>query len=312
VSAVSCLPAGTGTAVRRVAQLDATLDAETRQVYVRALQTLRRAGVEFLIGGAHALAPYTGILRDTKDLDVSLRRRDSERALAVLADAGFTTELTFPHWLGKAYAGDRFVDLIFSAGNGVAAVDDLWFAHAPPGEVLGTRVRLCPPEEMIWSKAFIMERERYDGADIAHLILACGRELDWRRLLRRFGRRWRVLLSHLVLFGFTYPGERDVIPEEVMAHLLRRLDRERAEPVPGARVCDGTLLSREQYLVDVTERDYEDGRLTPRGPMTAAEIAHWTAAIQTHPGPPLLVSTPTLSVLPRDGRPGPRARRRRR
>ena len=97
----------------------------------------------------------------------------------MLADAGFATELTFPHWLGKAYAGDRFIDLIFSAGNGVAAVDDLWFAHAPPGEVLGVPVRLCPPEEMIWSKAFIMERERYDGADVAHLILACGRELDW-------------------------------------------------------------------------------------------------------------------------------------
>jgi hypothetical protein len=44
-------------------------------------------------------------------------------------------------------------------------VDDLWFAHATPGDVLGIPVRLCPPEEMIWSKAFIMERERYDGAD---------------------------------------------------------------------------------------------------------------------------------------------------
>jgi hypothetical protein len=49
-----------------------------------------------------------------------LRRQDCERALAVLADAGFATEFTFPHWLGKAYAGDRFIDLIYSAGNGVA------------------------------------------------------------------------------------------------------------------------------------------------------------------------------------------------
>ena len=268
--------------------------------------------MDFLIGGAHAVAPYTGIVRDTKDLDVFLRRQDCEPALAVLADAGFTTELTFPHWLGKAYAGDPFIDLIFSAGNAVAAVDDLWFAHATPGEVLGIPVRLCPPEEMIWSKAFIMERERYDGADIAHLILACGRELDWARLLRRFGRRWRVLLSHLVLFGFAYPGERDVIPDAVMADLLRRLDRERAEPGPSGRVCDGTLLSREQYLVDVIERDYADGRLTPRGEMTAAEIAHWTAAIHTNPDPQLPVPTPNLSVFRRDGRPGPRARRRRR
>ena len=206
----------------------AELDPETRRVYLEALAALRQGGVEFLIGGAHALAPYTGIIRDTKDLDVFLRKEDCEAALAVLGEAGFSTELTFPHWLGKAYAGDRFIDLIFGAGNGVAMVDDLWFAHATPGHVLGVPVPLCPPEEMIWSKAFIMERERYDGADIAHLILACGRELDWRRLLARFGRRWRVLLSHLILFGFIYPGERLVIPDAVMDHLLRRLERERA------------------------------------------------------------------------------------
>ena len=117
------------TVVPRAAALDAALDAEARRVYVAALRALRRAGVEFLIGGAHALGPYTGIVRDTKDLDVFLRRRDCDSALAVLANAGFKTELTFPHWLGKARAGDRFIDLIFGAGNGVAVVDDLWFAH---------------------------------------------------------------------------------------------------------------------------------------------------------------------------------------
>ena len=58
--------------------------------------------------------------------------------------------------------------MIFSSGNGVATVDDEWFAHAPEGEVLGLPVRLVPAEEMIWSKAFIMERERFDGADIMH------------------------------------------------------------------------------------------------------------------------------------------------
>ena len=53
-----------------------------------------------------------------------------------------------------------------------------------------------------------MERERYDGADIAHLLRARADQLAWRRLLRRFGPHWRVLLGHLVLFGFVYPGER--------------------------------------------------------------------------------------------------------
>jgi hypothetical protein len=286
------------------------LDPESRRVYTFALETLRRDGVPFLIGGAHALTPYTGICRDTKDLDVFIHRRDCRAALAALASAGFSTEMTFPHWLAKAFLGDRFVDLIFSSGNGVAQVDDLWFAHAVPGRVLGLPVLLCPPEEMIWSKAFIMERERYDGADVAHLILARGRELDWRRLLGRFGRQWRVLLSHLVLFGFIYPGQRGIVPDAVMAHLLRRLDRERAGSATDARVCDGTLLSREQYLVDVGG-GYADGRRWPRGAMSAAAIAHWTAAIPAAPAPGS-APPPKLSVVRPSGRPGSRARRRRR
>jgi hypothetical protein len=256
-----------------------SLDADTRYVYVTALRTLREAGIEFMVGGAHALAPYTGVVRDTKDLDVFLRRRDCDAALRALEAAGFAPELTFSHWLAKAYAGDRFIDLIFSSGNCVAPVDDDWFTHAVPGEVLGVPTLLCPPEEMIWSKAFIMERERYDGADVAHLLLACGPRLDWRRLLQRFGRRWRVLLSHLILFGFIYPGERAMIPGAVMRELLRRLRRERHRPEQDERVCEGTLISRQQYLLDVTHGGYADGRLAPRGEMTAAEIADWTAAI---------------------------------
>src|SRR5262245_4575032 len=232
-----------------------------------------------MVGGAHALARYTGVVRDTKDLDVFLRRRDCEPALTALAAAGFATDLTFSHWLAKACTDHRIIDLIFSSGNGVASVDDQWFAHAVRDEVLGEPTLLCPPEEMIWSKAFIMERERYDGADIAHLFLAHGPRLDWPRLLRRFGRRWRVLLSHLILFGFIYPGHRSVIPDAVMSELLGRLRREQGRPASGKRVCEGTVLSRQQYLPDVTGGGFVDGRLAPRGEMTATEIADWTAAI---------------------------------
>jgi hypothetical protein len=117
-------------------------------------------------------------------------------------------------------------------------------------------------------------------------------------------------LSHCLLFGFVYPGERAAIPDAVMDDLLRRLQRERAAPNAEGRVCDGTLLSRQQYLIDVTERGYADGRLKPRGEMTAADIAHWTAAIAADPeeGPPAA----TLRVIRSNGRPARRARRRRR
>jgi hypothetical protein len=243
------------------------------------LETLRSADIPFLIGGAYAFARYTGIERHTKDLDVFIHRRDYERTMRALGEAGCSTELTFPHWLGKARCGEAFIDVIFSSGNGVAEVDDEWFEHARDDEVLGLPVKLSPVEEMIWSKAFIMERERFDGADINHLLRACAAELDWPRLLRRFGPHWRVLLSHLVMFGFVYPALRDHVPDWVLDELLGRIWQEaHGAPLP-ARICRGTLISRAQYLVDVERWGYEDARLVPTGSMTWREVARWTAAI---------------------------------
>ena len=109
-----------------------------------------------------------------------------------------------------------------------------------------------------------MERERYDGADIAHLLRACAERLDWSRLLERFDSHWRVLLSHLVLFGFVYPYERGRIPPFVMDTLLGRLQGEAQPPPAAGRLCQGTLLSRVQYATDLDRWGYEDVRLLPR------------------------------------------------
>lgn len=246
----------------------------------RALEALAGAGVDFLLGGAFALQAHLGVLlRAVKDLDLFVRPGDAERALAALRDAGYTTELTFPHWLGKAIAGDEFIDVIFSSGNGVVTVDDGWFAHAGRAEVLGVPVLVCPPEEGIWARAFVMERERYDGADVAHLLRCCAETLDWRRLLERFGAHWRVLYAHLVLFGFIYPAERARLPRWVMRELAGRLAAEEASAPPDDHVCQGTLLSRAQFLIDVGRWGYEDARIEPRGRLTAEDADVWTRAI---------------------------------
>ena len=205
--------------------------------------------------------------------------RDCHPVLRALTTAGYHTDLTFPHWLGKAFCGEYFIDVIFSSGNGVCRVDDEWFENAIEDEVVDVPVRLCPPEELIWSKAFVEERERYDGADIAHMLHSCGADIAWSRLLRRFNEHWRVLLSHLVLFGFIYPTERAQVPAWVMQDLLYRLQHELREPPSDERLCQGTLLSRAQYLIDIMHWGYQDARLLPKGPMTKEEIDHWTAAI---------------------------------
>lgn len=254
------------------------LDPDTAAVYRRALDTLL-GRVPLLVGGAYAFERYTGIARHTKDFDIFVRPQDCSVALSELAAVGFKTELTFPHWLGKAYAGEYFIDVIFGSGNGICRVDDAWFEHAVAMEVLGKQVRCVPVEELIWSKSYIMERERYDGADIAHLLRACGKQIDWPRLLERFAEHWPVLLTHLVLFQFIYPSERDQVPTDVFLDLLDRADRAAQAPSSADKVCRGTLLSREQYLVDINDWGYADARLAPRGRMSAADIARWTAGI---------------------------------
>jgi hypothetical protein len=243
------------------------------------MQLLQKAGIPFLVGGAYAFERYTGIVRHTKDFDIFVRPADCTRALDAFAANGYHTELTYPHWLGKVFHADCFIDVIFSSGNAIAEVDDLWFTHSSKGRVLGQPVRLVPVEEMIWSKGFVMERERYDGADIAHLLRAKAASLDWPHLLDRFGPHWRVLLSYLVLFGYIYPDERHQVPRRVMRTLTDRL-RAELEPGDGQNgVCQGTILSREQFLVDVDRWGYADARLPPHGSMDPEHVAHWTAAI---------------------------------
>jgi hypothetical protein len=246
---------------------------ETGEFYRRVLERLSAARTPFLIGGAFGLEFYTGVARHTKDVDVFVRPRDRDRVLAVLSAAGYTTEITSPIWLAKARYGEDFADIIFSSGNAIAEVDEAWFEHAEPGKLLGIPVRFSPPEEMIWSKAYIMERERYDGADLTHLIRARGDTMDWRRLLDRFGPHWRVLLSHVVLYGFVYPGERDRVPAWVMDDLTARLSTERDPLVAPEPLCQGTLLSRTQYRVDTEQWGYRDGRLRPNGRMTLRQAA---------------------------------------
>ena len=257
---------------------ETVLSEKSIRFYRHALGILSDAGIPHLVGGAYAYARYTGIERHTKDFDVFIRRHDLDRAFRALAHAGYETDLTFPHWLGKAYKGDDFVDLIFSAGNGVARVDNLWFDHAVPDRVFGVDVDLIPAEEMIWSKGLIMERERFDGADVAHVIRATGDKLDWRRLLDRFGEFWRALYAHIVMFGFIYPSDRSKVPAWVVEELTQKMLDETRAGDSEEKVCYGTILSRQQYLKDVGEWGYADARLV-HDTMSEDEIDHWTASI---------------------------------
>ena len=72
-----------------------------------------------------------------------------------------------------------------------------------------------------------------------HLLLKCSEQLDWTRLVIRFDSHWQVLLSHLILFGYIYPSERQRIPHSVLQELLAPLDHEWTRPERRQAVVPG-------------------------------------------------------------------------
>lgn len=253
-------------------------ERERTAFYRAVIDLLEEDRVPFLLGGAYALHHYTGIPRDTKDFDLMVRPTHVHRVLRICRKAGYKSRVEFSHWLAKIIYHSAVVDVIFRAGNGLGSVDDDWFNAATTIEVFRRKVQIAPPEEMIWQKAYIMERERYDGADVAHLIAGFAERINWRHLLDRFGPDWRVLLSHLILFGFIFPGKRDLIPQDVMDKLLHRLHRQLKGSPNNNKICNGTLLSRIQYRSDIVLDGLTDARKARRCKINSKELKAWTKA----------------------------------
>jgi hypothetical protein len=226
--------------------------------YGESLRLLADAGIPFLVAGTFAINCYTGINRATKDLDVFCKAGDFPRILLHFQERGFATEIEDERWLAKVRRGDCFFDVIFASATAVITVTDHWFQESHPAEIYGVPVQLTPPTEMIWSKALLQNRHRYDGADIAHLILRQGERIDWHRLLTHMEQYWEVLLIHILNFRFIYPSERDRVPRWLVEELLLRVRQQADLPLPQTRVCRGRLFSPEDYRVDVREWGFAD------------------------------------------------------
>jgi hypothetical protein len=231
-----------------------------REIYQRALRALNAAGLPYVVAGAYAIYEHTGIYRQTKDLDVLVEPGHVVDAMRALKGSGFRSRLEQPHWLAKALDGAYFVDIIYGMGNGLAVIDRDWYAHSRPAILAATPVRVAPPEELLWHRLFIGERHRHDMADINHLIVCVGPQLEWERIIRKAGEHWLLLLAHLHVFHYVYPEAHGSVPLWVMEELLARARAEVDRPRSGERVTRGPLLSQFSFAIDVNEWGFRDLR----------------------------------------------------
>jgi predicted nucleotidyltransferase len=231
---------------------------EAHAFYKEALELLNNSGAQYMLGGAFAFFHYTGIFRDTKDLDVFCKWSEFPKIMKFFAGLGYKTELTDIRWLAKIFKNDYYIDIIFDTVNNICRVDDLWYEFAVEADFKGIKVKIIAPEELLWAKIYVQNRERYDGADVNHIMLKTGKNLDWKRLMSHMEQHWHLLLAQLLQFQFVYPSDfHEIIPKWLFDDLMSRAHDQYELPPPKVRVCRGPIIDQTQYSTDIKEWNYK-------------------------------------------------------
>jgi predicted nucleotidyltransferase len=225
---------------------------EQATLFREVLMALEEKQVPYAVSGAFALRAHTGICRSTKDLDLFMTAKTSCNVFPYLRERGFDCEVRDPVWLAKAHKGEFFVDLITGMSNGIIVVEDSWIERAIPVVVYGVKTRVLAPEELVASKIFVAKRERFDGADIAHVIYGTYGSFDWERELELVGEHWEMLLWSLLLFRYVYPAQTHYVPASIWRRLLRRLEAQISTPQPEAKFR-GSLVDENMFAIDLNE-----------------------------------------------------------
>jgi predicted nucleotidyltransferase len=235
----------------------APIPLEQRKLFQQVLTLLEENRIPFAIAGAFALQAHTGICRDTKDLDLFLTAGNAAIAIDLLRRQGFDCEVCDPVWLHKAHRNGFFVDLITGMSNAAIAVQNSWIERAKSVVVHGVHTRVLAAEELLVSKLFVTRRERFDGADIAHVIYGTHGRLDWQRILALVGEHWEILFWSLVFFHYAYPAQSEYVPKEVWQELMQRFQNAVLHPNPREKFR-GSLIDDKMFAIDVREWGFDN------------------------------------------------------
>lgn len=219
-------------------------------VYREGVRRLSQANVRFMLGGGFALATFTGRWRNTKDMDFYIHPDEHERAIDALADAGFadcySRQPYDRSWSHRNIKSEVIIDLLWGMANHRANVSDVWFERAPSVVLREEKLLVLPPEELLWCKIYIMQRDRCDWTDLFNLIYARGAELDWEHLLECLEDDAPLLSAVLRVYGWLCPERVGKLPKGLWRRLEMRV------PIPGrASRQRGRLLdSRRWFAAD--------------------------------------------------------------
>lgn len=202
----------------------ATLFAgESGALYRRVIWAAQAAQLRFALGGGLAVAAYIGLAREHKDVDLYVPPDQRERWIALLNQLGledYYAQAPYDRaWIYRAHQTGTLVDVIWEMANHLAQVDEDWLKRGAVVEIEGLHLCLLPPEELIWTKLHVLQKDRCDWPDVLNLLFATRRQLDWAHLLRRLGDDAPLLTSALATFAWLCPGAARQVPGWVWPRL---------------------------------------------------------------------------------------------
>lgn len=225
-------------------------DTGERVLFRNVIRRARDTGIPFAVGGFHALAAYTGLKRKSKDLDLYVLPPDRERMIGATAAAGLDDYYRIApydrRWIYRSHCNGVIIDVIWAVANHRAEVDRVWLEAGPEVRIAGFRLRALPPEEVLWTRLYVLQRDRCDWPDILNLLAAAGPGMDWKRLAERLGEDLPLLAAVLGVFAWLDPSRAALLPARVWRLVQRASPPEPSGAPPAVRAV--LLDSRRWYL----------------------------------------------------------------
>jgi hypothetical protein len=204
------------------------------RAYQDVITRARAKDLRFVVGGGFAISTYTGHWRNTKDMDLYTLPSAKEALIEATREAGlrdmYTRSPYDRRWIYRAACGDVIVDIIWAMANQRAQVDEGWMRDGGVFCMRGERLAVMPPEELVWSKLYVLQHDRCDWTDVWNLIYSVGAELDWEYLIRRMGDDTPLLAAALSVYRWISPGRSRMIPEHVWESL--QIPAPRSDAIP--------------------------------------------------------------------------------
>lgn len=214
--------------------------ADQWSVYAKVWNEAKKRHVPIAMGGGLALSAYSGYVRNTKDMDLFVTIADHGRLLDIMRDTGFTEYTEYPYdptWSFRGYNSGFVVDVLWKMLNGRADVEERWVTGGWNLKIRGVEIRLLTPEDLLWSKLYILRRDRCDWPDILNLIYTQGPHMDWTYLLSSLEEDRTVMAGVMNLFKWMCPGRATVLPQGIWERLEMSPPAELGEDVDRSRTA---------------------------------------------------------------------------